>query len=67
MCIQCGYEHATAPDQCPLCNGEWQAWELLFAPHALDDLRAQVMGWIAQLPFPTLMEWIASPKSTTVR
>jgi len=47
VCIQCGYEHADAPDQCPLCNGEWQAWELLFAPHALDDLRAQVMGWIA--------------------
>jgi len=67
VCLHCGYEHATAPDQCPLCNGEWQAWELLFAPHALDDLRAQVMGWIAQLPFPTLMEWIASPKGLRVR
>ncbi len=67
ICIHCGYEHATAPDQCPLCNGEWQGWELLFAPHALDDLRAQVMGWIAQLPFPTLMEWIASPKGLRVR
>ena len=67
MCIHCGYEHATAPDQCPLCNGEWQGWELLFAPHALDDLRAQVMGWIAQLPFPTIMEWIASPKGLRVR
>ena len=67
MCINCGYEHATAPDHCPLCNGEWQGWELLFAPHALDDLRAQVMGWIAQLPFPTLMEWIASPKGLRVR
>ena len=67
ICIQCGYEHATAPGRCPLCNGEWQAWELLFAPHALDDLRAQVMGWIAQLPFPTIMEWIASPKGLRVR
>ncbi len=66
-CINCGYEHATAPDQCPLCNGEWQGWELLFAPHALDDLRAQVMGWIAQLPFPTIVEWIATPKGLRVR
>ena len=67
ICINCGYEHATAPDHCPLCKGEWQGWELLFAPHALEDLRAQVMGWIAQLPFPTLMEWIASPKGLRVR
>ena len=34
ICINCGYEHATSPDQCPLCKGEWQGWELLFAPHA---------------------------------
>jgi len=67
ICINCGYEHAAAPDQCPLCKGEWQGWELLFAPHALDDLRAQVMGWMAQLPFPTIMEWIASPNGLRVR
>ncbi len=66
-CIQCGYEYVTSPNQCSLCNGEWQGWELLFAPHALDDLRAQVMGWIAQLPFPALLEWIASPKGLRVR
>lgn len=53
ICINCGYEHAIAPDQCPLCKGEWQGWELLFAPHALDDLRAQVMSWIGQLPTVT--------------
>jgi len=67
VCLNCGYEHATAPEQCPLCKGEWQGWELFFAPHALDDLRTQVMGWIAQLPFPTIMEWIASPKGLRVR
>jgi len=67
MCISCGYEHATAPDQCPLCNGEWQGWELLFAPHALDDLRAQVMGWLGQLPYPSMVEWIASSKGLRVR
>lgn len=67
ICINCGYEHATAPDQCPLCNGEWQGWELLFAPHALDDLRAQVMSWIGQLPYPSIVEWIASSKGLRVR
>jgi hypothetical protein len=40
---------------------------LLFAPHALDDLRAQVTGWIGQLPFPALIEWSASPKGLRVR
>lgn len=67
VCMQCGYEFAASPNDCPLCNGRWQAWELLFAPHALDDLRAQVMGWIGQLPFPAVVEWIASPKGLRVR
>lgn len=67
MCVMCGYEFATDPHNCPLCNGQWQGWELLFAPHALDDLRAQVMGWLGQLPFPTVVEWIASPKGLRVR
>jgi hypothetical protein len=39
----------------------------MFAPHALDDLRAQVMSWIGQLPFPSVVEWIASPKGLRVR
>ena len=62
LSYNCGYELHPVPDDCPLCNGQWQGWELLFAPHALDDLRAQVMGWIGQLPFPAVVEWIASPK-----
>jgi hypothetical protein len=67
ICMQCGYEYAFNPGDCPLCRGEWQAWELLFAPHALDDLRAQVMGWIGQLPFPSVMEWVASTNGLRVR
>ena len=67
MCMQCGYEFASNPNDCPLCNGKWQGWELLFAPHALDDLRAQVMSWIGQLPFPSVVEWIASPNGLRVR
>ncbi len=59
ICIKCGFEFASSPTDCPLCNGQWQGWELLFAPHALDDLRAQVMSWIGQLPFPAVIEWIA--------
>ena len=67
ICVQCGYEYASNPDDCPLCHGKWQAWELLFAPHALDDLRAQVMGWIGQLPVPSVFEWNASTKGLRVR
>ena len=67
MCINCGYEFASSPIDCPLCQGQWQGWELLFAPHALDDLRAQVMSWIGQLPYPAVIEWIASPKGLRVR
>ncbi len=67
MCIHCGFEFASSPQDCPLCIGQWQGWELLFAPHALDDLRAQVMSWIGQLPFPSVVEWIASPNGLRVR
>ena len=67
ICPRCGYEFATSPADCPLCMGQWQGWELLFAPHALEDLRAQVMGWIGQLPFPAVVEWIASANGLRVR
>lgn len=67
MCVQCGYEVEAHLDACPLCKGHWQVWELLFAPHALDDLRAQVMGWIGQLPFPSVIEWVAAPSGLRVR
>jgi len=67
ICIHCGFEFASSPQDCPLCNGQWQGWELMFAPHALDDLRAQVMSWIGQLPFPSVVEWSASPKGLRVR
>ena len=67
ICIHCGFEFASSPQDCPLCSGQWQGWELMFAPHALDDLRAQVMSWIGQLPFPSVVEWIASPNGLRVR
>lgn len=67
ICVHCGYEFASNPENCPLCNGQWQAWELLFAPHSLDDLRAQVMSWIGQLPYPSIVDWNASPTGLRVR
>jgi len=67
MCNQCGYDFASSPIDCSLCNGKWQGWELLFAPLKLDDLRAQVMGWLGQLPNPAVIEWIASPMGLRVR
>ena len=66
-CTQCGYEYPLKLGECPLCNGHWQGWELLFAPLPLGDLRAQVMGWMGQLPFPSVLEWSASPMGLRVR
>lgn len=67
MCMQCGYQYASIPGGCPLCDGKWQAWELLFAPHALNDLRPQIMNWIGQLPFPSVVEWVATSKGLRIR
>ncbi|MBI5933807.1 MAG: TraM recognition domain-containing protein [Chloroflexi bacterium] len=67
ICISCGYEFASNSTDCPLCAGKWQGWELLFAPLKLDDLRAQVMGWLGQLPSPAVIEWRASPVGLRVR
>lgn len=66
-CTQCGYEYPLNLSECPLCNGRWQGWELLFAPLPLGDLRAQVMSWLGQLPFPSVLEWSASPMGLRVR
>lgn len=66
-CPTCGYPHATDVSACPLCADSWQAWELLFAPLPLGDLRNQVMGWLGQLPEPAVLEWVASPKGLRVR
>ncbi len=66
-CVRCGYESVADSNACPLCSGKWHGWELLFAPLKLDDLRAQVMGWLGQLPSPAVIEWSASPMGLRVR
>jgi len=66
-CPTCGYPHPTNKPACPLCTDSWQAWELLFAPLPLGDLRNQVMGWLGQMPEPAVLEWVASPKGLRVR
>jgi hypothetical protein len=67
ICPHCGYNYALNLGDCPLCNGKWQAWELLFASIPLDDLRNQVMIWLAQLTFPSVLEWFASTKGLRIR
>jgi len=66
-CPACGVEVASDQPDCPLCHGRWQAWELLFAPLALPDLRAQIMGWLGQLPHPAVLEWAATSQGLRVR
>lgn len=67
ICMRCGYNYAPQLGDCPLCSGKWQAWELLFASLPLDDLRNQLMTWLAQLSFPAVLEWAASSKGLRVR
>ncbi len=67
ICRHCGYNYAPSLGDCPLCNGKWQAWELLFSSIPLDDLRNQVMIWLAQLTFPSVLEWVGSSRGLRIR
>ncbi len=67
ICMRCGYNYAPELGDCPLCSGRWQPWELLFSALPLDDLRNQVMMWLAQLSFPAVLEWVATAHGLRVR
>ena len=67
VCLTCGFEF-TGPDVvCPLCSGAWEAWEMMFSPLPLAEIRAQVAGWIGQLPHPVVLEISARTDGVMLR
>jgi hypothetical protein len=64
-CPQCGHEHKL--EICPLCTGNWEAWELQFAAVALPRIREQISAWLAQVPQPIAIEIAASTAGVKVR
>ena len=52
---------------CPLCSGNWDIWELRFAPIPLERNRAQIASWLGQLPFPSAIDLVATGSGIRVR
>jgi hypothetical protein len=65
-CPTCGYE-TTDGSACVLCEAAWQAWELLFAPIPIEDLRKQVAVWLGQMPEPVVLEIAALSSGVRLR
>ncbi len=64
-CPQCGYEHNAT--HCPLCSGEWETWELQFAPISFPNIRGQIASWLGQTPHPVVIEMLATENGLRVR
>lgn len=64
-CLQCGYEYNAGI--CPLCSGEWETWELQFAPISFPKIRGQITSWLGQAPHPVMLEILATENGLRVR
>ena len=76
ICTHCGYDYdASPPSQekkipvpaCPLCAKGWDVWELRIAPIPLVRNREQIGSWLAQLPYPSSIDIVATSKGLRVR
>jgi len=67
VCLACGFEIEQDQGYCPLCAGEWEAWELMFSPLPLPEIRSQIAGWLGQIPSPTVIEIAAEPAGARIR
>ena len=70
VCPRCGYDFSIDGREdalCPLCAGQWEAWELLFAPIPLPDVREAIASWIGQLSYPAAFEIHASAQGVRLR
>ncbi len=65
ICPQCGYEHDDT--HCPLCSGEWETWELQFAPISFPKIRGQIASWLGQTPHPVVLEILATENGLRLR
>ena len=64
-CLTCGYEHTE--NNCRLCAGQWEVWELQFSPLPVPDVREQIASWLGQLPSPVRLYFGASSYVLKVR
>ncbi len=64
-CLQCGYEYDAGI--CPLCSGDWETWELQFAPISFPKIRGQIASWLGQAPHPIVLEILATENGLRVR
>jgi hypothetical protein len=65
QCPDCGF--VLDGDECPLCAGRWEAWEMRFSPLPLPRIREQVSTWLGQLPAPSMLEIRATPEGLRLR
>ena len=83
VCPRCGHEYIPVTTNvstglntsamlangidCPLCEGLWEAWELLFSPIPLPKIREQVAAWLGSLPHPCVFEISAASDGVRLR
>jgi hypothetical protein len=65
VCPRCGYQHDG--DNCPLCAGAWECWQLQFAPLPLLGAPEQAAAWMAQIPAPLFLELSGTSAGLQVR
>ena len=67
QCQKCGYPFSNADSQCPLCCGQWEAWELRLPPVPLQRNREQISAWLGQLPAPVAIEIFTTTNGIKIR
>src|SRR5258708_14847971 len=51
-----GEGESVPPGGCPLCQGRWQTWEMMWPARPLAKNREQVAAWLAHLPSPIAVD-----------
>ena len=67
QCQKCGYTLSSTDSHCPLCNGQWEAWELRLPPIPLPRNREQISAWLSQLPAPVAIEIFTTTEGIKIR
>ena len=65
ICWECGFQKVD--ETCPVCEGDWEGWELRFSPLPLPEIRAQIAGWLGQLPDFAVIEIAAEQGGVRLR
>jgi hypothetical protein len=71
-CPTCGWQYQRSDpldigDDCPLCTGGWDVWELQFSQLPLPDIGEQIASWLGQLPHPSALEIAGTERGLKLR